>query len=84
MGFDFIHIIVIIGCCLGIVYILLGRNVRRDRVGFRDSYKMTWKLRQPTGVEYWETYVELSLSDFEILYGNNTYEIIELKMELMK
>lgn len=50
---------------------------------FIDNYKMTWKLKNPRGEEYKETYVNISLSDFETIYGNNTYEIIEIELRLM-
>ena len=47
---------------------------------FLDSYTLTWLLRDDDGDEYWEVHPGLSLSDFEVVYGNNAHEIIKLDL----
>lgn len=49
---------------------------------FVDSYTLCWILRDDDGNEHFELHEGLSLSDFEVVYGNNAYEII--KMDLVK
>ncbi|HSW76038.1 MAG TPA: hypothetical protein VLG50_03275 [Candidatus Saccharimonadales bacterium] len=41
---------------------------------FTDSYTLKWKLSN--GFEEWtEEHTDISLSDFEVIYGNNIHEI---------
>lgn len=45
-----------------------------------DSYYIKWKLRGEKGGEWIEEHRNMSLSDFEVLYGANIYEIVWLNM----
>jgi len=48
---------------------------------FTDSYTMVWTLRE--GGDTWEEeFEDISLSDFEVIYGMNSHEIIHIKLEL--
>lgn len=44
--------------------------------GIENSYVMKWKLRDDNGNEWIEEHREMTLVDFEIVYGNNINEII--------
>lgn len=47
---------------------------------FIDSYTLSWLLRDDDGYEHWEEHEGLSLSDFEVVYGNNPHQIIKLNL----
>lgn len=48
---------------------------------FIDSYTLKWKLTN--GGETWEEkHDNLSLSDFEVVYGNNAFHILEISLKL--
>lgn len=49
---------------------------------FKDSYKIQWELENHVGKRRIETYRNMSLSDYEILYGNNTDHILWVTMKL--
>lgn len=49
---------------------------------FVDSYNMQWTLRKDDGEYIYESYYNISLSDFEIIYGNNIHPIIVIEMRL--
>ena len=49
---------------------------------FKDSYQVKWELQDETGKKWIETHREMSLSDFEVLYGNNVHHIIWVEMRL--
>jgi hypothetical protein len=49
---------------------------------FPDSYKLKWKLTD--GENVWtEVHDDISLTDFETIYGNNTYHILEVSLNLI-
>lgn len=50
---------------------------------FNDSYYIKWVLEDENGLKWSEEYNEMSLNDFEVLYGNNSYKIIEIEMRLV-
>lgn len=52
--------------------------------GFKDSYNITIVLRNDEGKEWVETYSHMSLSDYEVWYGNNAFHIIRLGMVLVE
>ncbi|HSW76848.1 MAG TPA: hypothetical protein VLG50_07370 [Candidatus Saccharimonadales bacterium] len=47
---------------------------------FPDSYKLKWKLTDGVNT-WWEEHKDISLTDFEEIYGNNVHHIkyVELK-----
>lgn len=47
---------------------------------FIDSYNCFITLRGDDGIRYNETHRNLSISDFEVLYGNITDEIVSLML----
>lgn len=47
-----------------------------------DGYILKWKLRDDNGNDWIEEHKEISLSDFEVIYGNNIYEIVWFTMRL--
>ncbi|ACH57066.1 putative protein 56 [Bacillus phage Nf] len=47
---------------------------------FIDSYTLSWLLRDDDGCEHWEVHEGLSLSDFEVVYGNNPHQIVKLNL----
>lgn len=48
---------------------------------FIDSYNMTWILQDhETKKKHREDYENISLSDFETIYGNNTFHIVEVSL----
>lgn len=49
-------------------------------MGFRDSYKLIWWLEDDKGNLYREVYDNISLSDFETIYGNNSQVIKSLDL----
>lgn len=49
---------------------------------FKDSYKVVIELQDETGQKRVETHREMSLSDFEEVYGQITEHIIQLEMRL--
>lgn len=49
---------------------------------FKDSYKIRLELQDCKGKKRIETYREMSLSDFEVLYGGITDHIIAVEMRL--
>lgn len=49
---------------------------------FRDSYKIVIELQDDAGNKRIERHREMSLTDFEVLYGNITEHIIHLEMRL--
>lgn len=52
------------------------------QTNFIDNYKMTWILQDhDTNKKHREDYENISLSDFEVIYGNNTYKIITIDLE---
>lgn len=53
-----------------------------DYNAFIDNYKMEWLLRDEIGKEWCEYHENISLSDFEIIYGNNVHEIIMVELRL--
>lgn len=48
---------------------------------FVDSYDVTMLLQDDDGKQYYEYHKGLSLSDFEVLYGNTADEIIRLRLD---
>ena len=50
---------------------------------FNDSYYIKWVLEDENGLKWSEEYNEMSLNGFEVLYGNNSYKIIEIEMRLV-
>lgn len=50
---------------------------------FIDSYNLVWELRNDQGKTWVEKHDNISLSDFEVIYGNNVHEIIELDLRLI-
>ncbi len=50
---------------------------------FVDSYNLVLMLRDDKGKTYVEKHQNISLSDFEVIYGNITKEIIHLEMRLI-
>lgn len=48
---------------------------------FVDSYNVTMLLQDDNGKQYYEYHKGLSLSDFEVLYGNTADEIIKLRLD---
>ncbi|UMO75948.1 hypothetical protein Goe23_00020 [Bacillus phage vB_BsuP-Goe23] len=50
---------------------------------FIDSYNVTMLLQDDDGKQYYEYHMGLSLSDFEVLYGNTVDEIIKLRLDKM-
>lgn len=51
---------------------------------FMDSYKVKWQLQDDDGNVWWEHHYNMSLSDWEELYRNNTHVILEVEMKLNK
>lgn len=52
---------------------------------FKDSYKISWELYDEETGDFWvENYDNMSLSDFEVLYGNNTYVITKVRIDLIQ
>lgn len=49
---------------------------------FKDSYKVVIELQDEAGQKRVETHREMSLSDFEEVYGQITEHIIQLEMRL--
>lgn len=50
---------------------------------FVDSYNMYWTLKTEEGEYIYESYYNISLSDFEVIYGNNTFHIVVIEMRLV-
>lgn len=48
---------------------------------FVDSYTLKWKLTDGSET-WWEEFEEVSLSDFETIYGNNIHQILEVSLKL--
>jgi len=52
------------------------------QTGFIDNYNMTWILQDhDTKKKHREDYENISLSDFETIYGNNVYHIVEIELK---
>lgn len=51
-------------------------------MSFKDSYKIVIELENHQGKRRFETYRGMSLSDYEILYGTITEQIISIEMRL--
>ena len=49
---------------------------------FKDSYKLEWELENHVGKRRIEVMRNVSLSDYEVIYGNNTDHILWVKLEL--
>lgn len=56
------------------------KNSTKSGVEFVDCYHMVWCLREEDGSHTIEEHHNISLSDFEIVYGNNLKEILFLNM----
>ena len=50
---------------------------------FKDSYYMTWTLKDEQGKLHVEEHVNISLSDFEVIYGNNVHHIEKIELRLI-
>lgn len=48
---------------------------------FLDSYSLEWTLRDDEGNEWSEYHNNMSLSDFEILYGQTTYHFVKIELK---
>lgn len=48
---------------------------------FDDKYYVWFKMKDEEGRVFEEEYFALTLTDFEILYGNISYDIIEIKLK---
>lgn len=51
---------------------------------FIDSYNMKWMLQDESGYEWWEEFYHISLPDFEVIYENNQFQILEVHMKLIQ
>ena len=51
---------------------------------FNDNYIVRLVLRDKDGLIYREEHDDMSLTDFEVLYGNISDELIEVEMKLKK
>lgn len=49
---------------------------------FVDSYYMRWQLVNEEGEKWFEEYDEITINEFEELYGNNVYQVISVKLKL--
>jgi len=49
---------------------------------FTDSYKIRLVLRDENDLVWEENYEEMSLSDFEVLYGTITSELLYVEMKI--
>lgn len=49
----------------------------------QDSYEMKWILQNESTGEIWSEFFDpINLNDFEVLYGNNLFKIIQIEMRL--
>lgn len=46
------------------------------------SYILRWKLRDEKGEHWYEHHEEITLSDFEVIYGNNIHEIMWISLRM--
>lgn len=54
-----------------------------DGEWFVDSYRFKFVLRRDNGEIYSEEYEEMSIHDFEMIYGLQDNEILKIDLELM-
>lgn len=54
-----------------------------EQTNFIDSYTLKWTLRDEQGRVWSEELDEMSLSDFETVYGNNSNEILNIELRLI-
>ena len=52
--------------------------------GFQDSYKCLIMLEDDNNLVWVEKHENISLSDFEIIYGNICHNILKVELEIMK
>ena len=51
---------------------------------FIDSYNLYWLLKDENGDTYSENHNNISLSDFEVIYGNEVNEIILVQLRKVR
>lgn len=50
---------------------------------FEGLYNVHWTLEDGDGKRWTETHTNMSLTDFEIEYGNKVNKLIDIRMELI-
>lgn len=62
------------------------RKINPDSIGMSSSlqnvYYMKWRLVDQDGKEWVEEFDEVSMSDIEVIYGNNVYGIVWCNMRM--
>lgn len=49
---------------------------------FNDSYHLVWVLEDENGDQHMEEHFNVSLSDFEEIYGNNVHHVVSVDLKL--